>query len=33
MTYSFSGKIIASQLANNLSSALNVYKEITGTKS
>ncbi len=32
ITYSFSGKIINSVVANNLSSALNVYKEITGTK-
>ncbi|MBA3976732.1 MAG: hypothetical protein H0X50_00870 [Nitrosopumilus sp.] len=32
ITYSFSGKIISSVVANNLSSALNVYKEITGTK-
>ena len=33
ITYSFSGKIIDSSVANNLSSALNVYKEIIGTKS
>ncbi len=33
MTYSFSGKLTNSFVVNNLSSALNVYKEIIGTKS
>ncbi len=33
ITYSFSGKIINSSVVNNISSALNVYKEIIGTKS
>lgn len=33
ITYSFSGKRFQSTIDNNLTSALQVYKEITGTKS